>query len=84
LHEKIRRHSQAAADGVKTQGQPNDLLARLASDPAFAHVNLSQVLDASKFVGRAPEQIEMFISTVVNPIRQRYQNALGQKVELRV
>src|SRR3978361_1964923 len=26
LHEKIRRHSQAAAAEVKTQGRPNDLL----------------------------------------------------------
>ena len=36
LHERIRRHSQAAAAVVKEQGGRNDLLDRLAADPAFA------------------------------------------------
>ena len=35
LHERIRRHSQAAAAVVKEQGGPNDLLERLAADPAL-------------------------------------------------
>jgi len=35
LHERIRRHSQAAASEVKDHGRPNDLLKRLAGDPAF-------------------------------------------------
>src|SRR5689334_21246242 len=56
LHERLRRHSLAAAEAVKLHGQPNDLLERLAGDPAFAAVDLSQVLDPAKFVGRAPEQ----------------------------
>jgi hypothetical protein len=34
LHEVIRRHSQAAAAVVKEQGGQNDLLDRLAADPA--------------------------------------------------
>jgi adenylosuccinate lyase len=84
LHEKIRRHSQAAAEGVKTLGQPNDLLNRLTSDASFAAVDLSKVVDAKNFIGRSPQQVEMFILTVVDPIRRRYQNDLGQKVELRV
>ena len=36
LHERIRQHSQAAAAVVKEQGGANDLLERLAGDPAFA------------------------------------------------
>ncbi len=35
LHEVIRRHSQAAAKQVKELGQPNDLLKRLATEPAL-------------------------------------------------
>src|SRR5947208_13098053 len=34
LHERIRRHSLAAAAAVKLHGQKNDLLDRLAKDPA--------------------------------------------------
>ena len=41
LHERIRRHSQAAAAEVKDRGGSNDLLARLAGDPAFAKVNFA-------------------------------------------
>ena len=54
LHERIRRHSQAAAAVVKEQGGPNDLLERLAADPAFAKVDLAAALEPSQFVGRAP------------------------------
>jgi adenylosuccinate lyase len=84
LHEKIRRHSLEAAKEVKSEGRPNDLLQRLGHDPAFARVNLSEVLDAKKFIGRSPEQIDMFIMNIINPIRHRYRNDLGQQAELRV
>ncbi len=53
LHERIRRHSQAAAAVVKQQAGDNDLLARLAADPAFARLDLRKTLDAGQFVGRA-------------------------------
>src|SRR5438067_374055 len=58
LHKKIRRHSQEAGKAVKVEGKANDLLDRLKSDPAFANVNLSQVMNARQFVGRAPQQVE--------------------------
>jgi len=84
LHEKIRQYSQAAAGEVKRLGKPNDLIARLQSDPAFAKLNFEKVLDPAAYVGRAPEQVDEFIRTVVAPIRKRYQKQLGQKVELKV
>src|SRR4051812_41456576 len=77
LHELIRRHSQDAARVVKEQGQPNDLLGRLAADPTFAKVNLSDVMDPKKFVGRAPQQVDRFVKEVVEPIRERYRGQLG-------
>src|SRR5689334_3142868 len=40
LHERIRKHSLAAADQVKMQGKPNDLMQRLQSDDAFKSLNL--------------------------------------------
>lgn len=84
LHEKVRQHSQAAAAEVKINGKPNDLIARLKADEAFAEVNLEDVLEASKYVGRAPEQVDAFVADVVKPIRKRYAADLDQRVELAV
>lgn len=84
LHERIRTHSMAAAQLVKSQGRPNDLIERLAQDRAFAHMDLSKVLNPAAFVGRAPRQVENFIQRVAGPIRQRYRQVLGQQVELKV
>lgn len=72
LHERIRVHSQAAAQQVKEYGRANDLLDRLKTDAAFASVDLGNALDARRFVGRAPEQVDAFIANIVEPIRQRY------------
>jgi adenylosuccinate lyase len=71
LHERIRRHSQAAGKVVKEEGRPNDLLERLAADPAFAKVNLSTVMDPAQYVGRAPQQVDEFLTEVIAPIRAR-------------
>lgn len=68
LHERIRRHSQAAAAVVKQEGGANDLMARLAADPAFATVDLAATLDPTKFVGRAPQQVDEFLSAVIAPL----------------
>jgi adenylosuccinate lyase len=84
LHERIRRHSQAAAAQVKQQGARNDLLERLAADPAFAAVDLAQALDSARFIGRAPEQVDEFVSDIVAPIRRRYADALGGDAEVNV
>jgi adenylosuccinate lyase len=84
LHERIRQHSLAAAAVVKSEGDKNDLMARLAADPAFAEVDLCGVLDARKFVGRAPEQVDEFMAEIVAPIRAKYGERLTADSELRV
>ena len=76
LHERVRVHSQQAARQVKEFGRDNDLLERLANDPAFAQVDVRGTLDASQYVGRAPQQVEQFVAEVVEPIRARYASAL--------
>jgi hypothetical protein len=35
-------------------------------------------------VGRAPEQVEAFVKQVVEPVRERYRDALKQTPELKV
>lgn len=84
LHEAIRRHSLAAAEQVKQHGRANDLIDRLRADPACSAVVLDDVLHPSRFVGRAPEQVDRFLAEVVEPIRARYPDAVNQPVDLKV
>lgn len=75
LHERIRLHSQDAARQVKSEGLPNDLISRLQADPAFAGVDLNGTLDAARYIGRAPQQVDAFLKNVIEPIRSRYASA---------
>ncbi len=84
VHERIRRHSIAAAAEVKEHGRPNDLIARLKGDSSFAKLNLDLLLDAKSFVGRAPEQVDRFIEAEVDPMRKRWPNLLNQQAEVQV
>jgi adenylosuccinate lyase len=72
LHERIRIHAMAAAQAVK-EGKPNDLMARMADDPAFAAVieDLPTLLAPMRFVGRAPQQVEDYLTTMVYPLLQQ-------------
>lgn len=81
LHELIRVHSQAAGAEVKVHGGKNDLIERLQKDPAFAGCDLASALDARKYIGRAPEQVDAFVAEIVGPVRQRYQADLDHSVE---
>lgn len=84
LHEVIRTHSQAAAQRVKAEGAANDLLDRLQEEPAFKGVDLDAALEPSQFIGRAPQQVDTFITQVVEPIRKRYADALKYEASLSV
>jgi adenylosuccinate lyase len=84
LHERIRRHSMDAARQVKEHGRANDLLERLAKDPAFARVNLQKTLDPSRHVGLAPQQVDQFLRGVVQPILKRHASARNKAVSLSV
>ena len=84
IHEKIREASLASARRVKMEGAPNDLLDRLKADPDFKSVDLSQVMDASKFTGRASEQVDRFIRERVKPVRQRYAKATNLGADLHI
>lgn len=72
LHESIRQHSQAAALRVKTEGETNDLLERLKRDKDYSEIDIDALSDPVRFVGRAPEQVDDFITEQVEPIRARY------------
>jgi adenylosuccinate lyase len=84
LHERIRVHSQAAAHEIKAEGKPNDLLARLQADPAFAGIDVAKIAEPSAFVGRAPQQVDAFVADYVEPIRQRYADRASLSAEVTV
>jgi adenylosuccinate lyase len=84
LHERIRRHSQAAAEQVKAYARPNDLLQRLKSDPAFAKIDIDKMLDPAAFIGRAPQQVDDFLAAEVEPVRKKYPDKLGMVSQLNV
>jgi len=84
LHEKIRQHAHAAARRIKKFGKSNDLIDRLKADTAFAGVNFENILDPQKYIGRAAQQVDEFISQIVTPIRRKYRKDLNRKVELNV
>ena len=63
LHERIRQHSMAATARMK-EGEPCDLLERLAGDPAFdmTRAELDAVMDPRIYTGRCAEQVERLIA----------------------
>lgn len=86
LHERIRVHSMEAGKVVKVDGKPNDLLDRIASDPAFGMTSaeLHALLKPEAFVGRAPKQVEEFVANDVGAVLEKYKSLLGIDVEIKV
>jgi adenylosuccinate lyase len=69
-HERIRRASIAAARALKDGAAANDMLDRLAADAGWPvpAAEMAALLDARQFVGRAPEQVDEFLTGVVDPL----------------
>ena len=65
LHEIIRTCSMAATAKMK-EGEPCDLLQRLAVEPIFGMTieEMEAVLNPSAYIGRCPEQVEAFLAEV--------------------
>ncbi len=86
LHEKIRQHSVAAGAVIKEQGGENDLVDRIASDPAFmiTKEEIEEMLVPENFTGRSAKQVEEFLSEYVQPLLDANSDVLGEKAELTV
>jgi len=69
-HETIRKHSLAAAAALKDGADSNDLLERLGRDKSFGVKleDLRGAIEPSRFVGRAPEQVDEFLRDVISPL----------------
>ncbi len=73
LHEVIRVHSMEAAARMKQEGAPCDLLERLAADGrlGLSMAHLRDVLNPADYIGRCPEQVDEYLSEVVDPLLRR-------------
>lgn len=86
LHERIRVLSMEAGRNVKERGGDNNLIELIKADDMFAAVrdNLGEILDAKKFIGRAPSQVVEFISNEIDPILAQNKAVLGARGDVRV
>ena len=86
LHERIRTLSMQAARTVKEEGKPNDLIDRIAADPAFGVTkeDLEKVLKPANYVGRAPRQTEEYLTEVIRPLLAENEADLGLTAEINV
>ena len=86
LHERIRELSMEAGKNVKEKGLDNNLLELIAADPAFNLTleDLQKTMQPEKYVGRAKEQVEAYLTNVINPLLEKNQEVLGVKAEINV
>lgn len=85
LHERIRVHSMEAARRIKEEGKDCDLISRIAKDSAFkmSEEDIKGVMKAENYIGRAPEQVDEFLSGYVKPALSDFTGLIGES-ELKV
>ena len=82
LHEAIRHHALEAARRTKEDGTAPDLLERIAADPGFrlSAAELRGLTDPERFVGRAPQQVDRFLESWVEPVLARHRQSAGERL----
>lgn len=84
LHERLRKHAQAAGAEVKQHGRPNDLLRRIQDDSAFAGMRLNSIMDPKRHVGLAPQQVDEFLRTVIAPLKRKFAAVARKRPAIKV
>ena len=86
LHEKIRTLSMEAGRNVKAEGRENNLLELIAADPDFPMTleELQATMEPSRYVGRSKEQVEAYLSKVIEPLLAKNKDLLGIKATINV
>jgi adenylosuccinate lyase len=85
-HEIIRRHSVASSNAIHDGAASNDLLDRLAEDGGLglSREDIEDAADPRAFIGRAPQQVEEFLSEVIAPLLAGSEAAAVEASEIRV
>ena len=86
LHERIRVLSMQAGKNVKEEGGENNLIELILKDEMFRPVwdKMDEIIDADKFIGRAPSQTVEFIRNEIDPILDANRDLLGERGDVRV
>jgi adenylosuccinate lyase len=87
LHERVRVHSQAAADAMKGGTATNDLYDRIADDALFGvdRAAIERIARPEDYTGLATQQTERFLIEDVDPILERERSEIRAEAgEVRV
>ncbi|MBR2189639.1 MAG: adenylosuccinate lyase [Eubacterium sp.] len=86
LHERIRTLSMEAGKTVKQEGGDNDLLERIAADPAFNLTldELQAAMEPARYTGRAEIQTEKYLAEVIRPLLEERSELIGLEVSINV
>jgi adenylosuccinate lyase len=84
LHDRVRIHSQAAADAMKGGARENDLFDRIAADALFSidRASIDQLARAEDYTGLSMQQTERFLIEDVDPLVSVVKTTVSE--ELRV
>ena len=68
------------------EGKENNLLELIAADPSFnlSLEDLQKTMDPAKYTGRAKEQVEAFLSQIVQPMLEENKECLGMRASINV
>lgn len=85
LHEKIRQYSMEAGKKVKEEGLENDLCERILADPMFmiTKEEMDAIMAPENFTGRCAQQVEEFVSELVQPILEANKDILNETFEMK-
>lgn len=87
LHERVRIHSQAAADALKSGSRVNDLFERIAADTLFGidRAAIEAMARPEDYTGLSKQQTERFLREDVDPILESERSVIVSEVgEVRV
>ena len=86
LHERVRIHSQAAADALKSGARENDLFDRIAGDSLFGidRQSIATMAQPDDYTGLARQQTEMFLQDVDAILAAHVEDIVTQPAEVRV
>jgi adenylosuccinate lyase len=87
LHERVRIHSQASADAMKSGAATNDLFDRIAADELFGidRGSIDAIARPEDYTGLAKQQTERFLIEDVDPILEHERSEIRAEAgEVRV
>ncbi|MGN0653839.1 MAG: adenylosuccinate lyase [Oscillospiraceae bacterium] len=86
LHEKIRQYSMQAGARVKSEGLDNNLCELIVNDPMFmiTKEEMDSIMKPELFIGRSAEQVDEFLTELINPILEANKDILNETAEINV